>query len=109
MLHDYFQESWPEVSEGACRFMAQNRGLYPFAIGGNKLFFTKSRQWIGAYHDGLARMFAGQTRSAVMFGEPVLVIGPLTPRRRIARTSAWKAIRGRPIGRMLRRVGNWLR
>jgi hypothetical protein len=114
LVDDYFQESWPGVSEGVCRFMTQSRGFHPIAIGGNKLIFTKSWECIRAYKEGLASMFEGQVRKSIMFGEPVLMIGSLTFRSRIARTRTWKAIRSRAVGRMLRalvrtRVGGNLR
>lgn len=105
MIHDYFQERWPEVSEGVCRFMTLEHDLHPIAIGGNKLFFTKSRRWVGAYHERLGAVFDGQLRKSVMFGEPVVLVLPLTPRLRITRTRVWKAIRNSAAGRMLRAVG----
>ena len=92
-VDDYFQEAWPEVSEGVCRFMAQSGGLYPVVVGGNKLFFTTSRESSRAYRQRLAPMFAGHSRDSAMFGEPVLLIQRLTYRRRIARTRLWQTLR----------------
>lgn len=109
MLDDYFQERWPQVSEGACRYMMNNHGLYPVAIGGNKLFLTNSREWVRTYHDGLARLFDNQIHRSTMFGEPVLVIVPLTYRRRITRMKAWRALRNRSMGHILRTLGDSVR
>ena len=109
MVHDYFQEGWPEVSEGVCRFMARQPGLYPIAIGGNKVFFTNSREAARAYRDGLAQVFAVLVRRSIMFGEPVLVLMPLTLKRQVARTRVWQAVRDWPVGRMLRNIGNSVR
>jgi Methyltransferase domain len=93
IVDDYFQEAWPGISEGVCRFMTLSGGLCPLAIGGNKLFLTTSREASQAYRDRLAPMFAGHSRKAIMFGEPVLLIGRLTVRRRLARTKLWQSIR----------------
>jgi Methyltransferase domain len=105
MIADYFQEAWPEVSEGVCRFMTQTPGLFPVAIGGNRLFLTKSRKCLRSYQEGLERAFAGQIKHSVMFGEPVLVIGRLTTRIRISQTKIWRAIRGTRVGGVLRSLG----
>jgi len=86
MVDDYFQESWPEVSEGMCRFMAQsNRHLHPVAIGGNKIFLASSPEAAQTYRDELAVRFSGQSRWSVMFGERVLVVRPPTLRTRVGR------------------------
>jgi Methyltransferase domain len=97
VVDDYFQERWPEVSEGVCRFMLREGGLYPVAIGGNKLFLTNSADAAQAYRARLAELFQGQTRNSLMFGEPVLQIQRLTLRRRLSRTPLWQAIRRRVL------------
>ncbi len=44
-VDDYFNENWPGVSEGVCRFMIErpNR-LVPVAVGFNKVLFSKPSQ-----------------------------------------------------------------
>lgn len=44
-VDDYFNENWPGVSEGVCRFMIErpNR-LVPVAVGFNKVLFSKPPQ-----------------------------------------------------------------
>jgi len=96
-VDDYFQERWPEVSEGVCRFMLRDGGLYPVAMGGNKLFLTNSVAACQDYRDGLAALFPGQTRNSHMFGAPVLHIQPLTLRRRISRNPLWQLLRSRVL------------
>jgi hypothetical protein len=50
VLDDYFNHQWPAVSEGAMRFAMANEGnVFPFAIGGNKVLFTTSREWHSRY------------------------------------------------------------
>jgi hypothetical protein len=106
IVDDYFKEAWPQVSEGVCRFMTGTRGLYPFAIGGNKLFLTNSREHARSYRDGLLHVFAGQTARSIMFDEPVILVGAPSWRARVARNELWRAVRDRPLGRVLRRIGN---
>lgn len=96
-VDDYFQERWPEVSEGVCRFMLREGGLSPIAIGGNKLFFTNSVATARDYRDGLGELFPGQIRPLHMFGAPVLQILPLTLRRRISRNPLWRFLRSRVL------------
>jgi hypothetical protein len=96
-VDDYFQERWPEVSEGVCRFMQREGGLYPVAIGANKLFLTNSAEAARAYRDGLTELFPGQTRNSHMFGAPLLHIQPLTLRRRISRNPLWRSLRSRVL------------
>jgi len=59
-VDDYFQERWPEVSEGVCRFMLREGGLSPIAIGGNKLFSPTPWPLPGTIANGLGELFPGQ-------------------------------------------------
>lgn len=104
-LTDYFQEGWPEVSEGACRFMNSVGGLVPVAIGGNKFFLTTSAEFAARYQAGLAETFGNQARAAVIFGAPVVLIKPATLRTRLARTRIWRALRHTALARRLRLLG----
>jgi hypothetical protein len=104
-ITDYFQERWPEVSEGTCRFMAQAGRLVPVAIGGNKFFFTDRAEAAEAYREMLAREFGNQARVAEIFGTPVLWIHPASWRTRLARTSLWRALRHTALGHRLRNLG----
>jgi hypothetical protein len=109
MLGDYFQEAWPEVSEGVCRFMQHHQDLVPVAIGGNKVIFAKSNAAACVYRDELARRFGAQIRMSMAFGHSVVLIRPLTVKLRIARSHAWRAVSNTSLGRVLRRLGGWLR
>jgi len=104
-LTDYFQEGWPEVSEGACRFMHTTGGLVPVAIGGNKFFFTTSAQYAASYQAELVAAFGNQARTAVIFGAPVVLIKPATLRTRMARTRIWRALRHTALAQRLRLLG----
>ena len=109
MVHDYFQEGWPEVSEGVCRFM----GRQPVAIGARRFTRVREEDLVAAdcnrVKPGLAQVFAVLVRRSIMFGEPVLVLMPLTLKRQVARTRVWQAVRDWPVGRMLRNIGNSVR
>lgn len=47
ILDDYFNAAWPGVSEGTNRFfiLGNKTGIIPFAIGGNKVFFTTNENY----------------------------------------------------------------
>lgn len=46
VIDDYFNEAWPGVSEGVNLFFNKHPDkLYPFLIGGNKIFFTNDFYW----------------------------------------------------------------
>ena len=104
-ITDYFQERWPEVSEGTCRFMRQAARLVPVAIGGNKFFFTDGPEAAAAYRATLGQAFGNQARASEIFGAPVLLIRPASLRTRLARTSLWRALRDTSLGARLRNLG----
>ena len=50
ILDDYFNSSWPAVSEGTCTFMREDRErLVPVAITSNKFIFTVGQEQAAAY------------------------------------------------------------
>ena len=106
ILDDYFNESWPGVSEGAARYLSSGASkLVPVAIGGNKFIFTNSGELAGKYREAL---WALPDRYVVTdqttFGMPVMVVRvkvvPLTTR--LAATGLWKRIKGTAAGRVLK-------
>jgi hypothetical protein len=104
-ITDYFQERWPEVSEGTCRFMERKGRLLPVAIGGNKFFFTNDAQAAANYRQSLTHAFGNQVRAMEIFGSPVLWIRPASLRTRLARTPLWRALRETAVGQRLRNLG----
>jgi methyltransferase family protein len=99
-ITDFFREAWPEVSEGCCRFMHEGGGLVPFALGGNKLFFTTHTEHAAALQRELSTLT--DARTTRMFGRPVTWLPPSTLRRRLARTWLWRAFRGTSLADSLR-------
>lgn len=104
-ITDYFQERWPEVSEGTCRFMRQASRLIPVAIGGNKFFFTNGVAHAAAYRESLASAFGNRATTTEIFASPVLWIRPASLRTRLARTALWRALRDTTLARRIRNLG----
>jgi hypothetical protein len=100
---DFFREAWPEVAEGCCRFMDSAGGLVPFALGGNKLFFTTDAEHAGALQRALAASGDGRSRLTRMFGRPVVWVPPASMRHRLARTRVWRALRETAFADFVRR------
>ena len=106
ILDDYFNSSWPAVSEGACRFMGQHGGLEPVAIVANKFVFAKGAAAAALYRQHVVARHPGASRSSV-FGQEVLCLddgGPRTLRSKITASPQWLRIRQTPFGRALLRL-----
>ena len=96
-IDDYFNEIWPGVSEGVCRFMIERPGkLVPVAIGFNKILFSKPSQQKWYVEQLLAtgwrtffRAFDPDTKLRELFGVETLVY--IVPWR----ASLWKRISSR--------------
>jgi hypothetical protein len=78
ILDDFFNEAWPGVSTGTAQFFRDYpQRLVPFAIMGNKVFFTRAQAVADTYRQTLSqsKMVTGQLVSKVseLFGHPVLV------------------------------------
>ncbi|MCC7262950.1 MAG: class I SAM-dependent methyltransferase [Candidatus Latescibacteria bacterium] len=74
ILDDFYNEQWPEVAEGALRFLLDHpETLFPVAIGGNKVCFTHSATWATRYQEALSRSGPGAHKGAELTGNPVLV------------------------------------
>ncbi len=74
ILDDFYNEQWPEVAEGALRFLLGHpEQLFPVAIGGNKVIFTNSAQWAARYQGALSGSGPGAHKRAELGGRPVLV------------------------------------
>jgi hypothetical protein len=102
MLGDYFQEIWPEVSQGVCSFMQENTELFPVAIGGNKMFLARGAAAAEEYRKRLTEDGALVVRTMRIFGRPVAVIAAPTLQTRLARSALWRSCRSTFLGRSLR-------
>ena len=96
VLDDFFNETWPGVAEGACRYMGAGAPLIPVAIGGNKFIFTRSDRMADRYRTELAlptRRF--RRRDTTAFGRPVAVytVNETSWRTRMLRTPAMRLLR----------------
>lgn len=76
ILDDYFNEWWPGVSEGTNSFLTnENHSLVPFAIGGNKVFFTNDKEVAEKYKVAVLKENIGKViRFSEFFGHEILCI-----------------------------------
>lgn len=72
IIDDYFNAAWPGVSEGVNAYVLENRQkLVPFAIGMNKVFFTRPTLH-SLYREELRRRCREMYRKpSELFGSPV--------------------------------------
>lgn len=99
ILDDFFNEAWPGVAEGTCRYMFENPELSAVAIVGNKIMFTNSASAAGKYITGINFTHAGYLSKMTRFFERDVVCY-----RPIKTNFIWKHLRDRPTGRLLKRV-----
>ena len=102
ILDDYFNMSWPAVSEGACAFMLQNNAvLMPVAITANKFFFSRGKEAAAGYRRRLREAHPGAKMSTV-FGRDVVSFKTPTLRQRVTAHPRWLNMRDTPLGQALR-------
>lgn len=111
ILDDYFNASWPAVSEGACAFMRQaDARLLPVAITANKFIFTKGEQTAEIYRDSFLKASPG-SKTSMVFGRKVACFAPpahTTLRQRVTASPAWLKIRQTPAGLALQKLKRWV-
>jgi hypothetical protein len=107
ILDDFFNESWPGVAEGACKFFLENpERIFPVAIVGNKFIFTTdvtaARAYIQELKAGAAPVFK---HMSAFFGQAVLVMTPETRSgfmRSLSQSWLWCTLRDTRLGRSLK-------
>jgi hypothetical protein len=74
LLDDFFNEGWPGVADGTCRFFASQKfpDLVPFAVAQNKVLIGE-RTYAENYRKALMTAMKGQakTRESTLFGHNV--------------------------------------
>jgi hypothetical protein len=104
VLDDFFNESWPGVAEGTCRYMAEPPlPLYPVVIGGNKFVFCGDAEAAREYQRHLTFEKTLRQRATTVFGHPVVAITPTPARARDRK--APKSILTRAVSKIRKRVG----
>ena len=110
ILDDYFNEAWPAVSEGACRYMdGPGRGLFPVVIVGNKFILTNSEIVAQKGIDRLDRAHSWHIpQRSHVFGHEVLA---LTPVKRsiqgfVRQTEIWREMKDTPLGKRIKKWRN---
>jgi hypothetical protein len=115
-LDDYFNASWPGVSEGTCTFVREDRErLMPVAITSNKFVFAAGREQAAAYRHRLLESVlvshAASTGAQVStaFGAEVVCFEARPRLRQLAtQTRLWMNIRDTPVGRALMPLKRWI-
>ena len=111
ILDDFFNSSWPAVSEGACAFMHEDGGqLLPVGITSNKFFFARGEDAAAAYRRHLLAGNPGATMSRV-FEQDVVCFEPAqrpTLRHIVTSHPRWLKIRQTPVGQALRGLKRWM-
>ena len=107
ILDDLFSEPFPEVGEGFYQFMREEGGLFPFLIGGNKIFLARSEAVADQYLKALStdrRRY--ETRVTRFCGRQVMVVlKPYYPVKNALRRSAfWQNLRGTLAGTLVRKM-----
>ncbi|HEV7578708.1 MAG TPA: class I SAM-dependent methyltransferase [Caldimonas sp.] len=116
ILDDYFNSSWPGVSEGTCIFMREDRQrLVPVAITSNKFIFTVGKEQAAAYRQRSlenrlsSHRFSTDSQVTKVFGADVIVFEARPRLRDIApQTELWLRIRDTPFGVALRGLKRWI-
>jgi hypothetical protein len=99
ILDDVFNEAWPGVAEGTCRYMIENPGVHPILIAGNKVMFTDSEKSAQMYKNRLNFTYPGYIRKdSVFFDNDVICYTPINT------NFAWKHLRDTSAGKLLKKL-----
>jgi hypothetical protein len=91
ILDDYFNETWPGVSEGANRYLASRRDLIGIGSAHGKSFFTRSTEYADHYRDVMRKVGKEQSwrvSEQPFFGYPHVALVAQPRWSRIRRTAA---------------------
>ncbi len=106
---DYFNETWPGVSEGVLRFLTSEEGraagVVPFAIFSTKLFLARAAAAEG-YLEHLKRWARPHRLTEAIFLDRQVVTVHMPPPQtwvmRLASSHLWRMLRRTPIGSLVR-------
>jgi hypothetical protein len=107
ILDDFFNEAWPGVAAGTCKYLLNNTGLSPIVITGNKFIFTNNKKLAESYIDGISQLCRWcLSKKYPVFGSEVLIFIPIKNNIKtlLAKTSVWRSIRNKPIGKFIKRT-----
>lgn len=104
ILDDFFNEAWPGVADGACRFMAgEGEPLAPILIAGNKFAFTSSPAWAQRYQEALlASSMRVEFKRSIVFEQPVIIRRPNLGGKRTIAAFASRRIFGARLNRFVK-------
>ncbi len=108
ILDDFFNEAWPAVAEGTCKFIKEsNQTVYPVAILGNKFILTNCPILANDYIYSLQKLSNKYIdKMSEVFDHKVLIL--LTPKSKLKqylrKTSLWSALKQMSFGVKIRRI-----
>ena len=108
VIDDVFDEGWPGVSEGTCKFLAANKQLLPFAVFDDKAAFTNTEEMHDIYFNKLKQLTPEfLMKESEYFGKKVIVLYE-SPHKglvnQLRRTQLWQSIKNNPHGNSIRRL-----
>jgi len=106
ILDDFFNQEWPGVAEGTCKYLSNNTGLFPVVIVENKFIFTNNKNLAKSYIDGINQSRKWyKSKKYPFFGSEVLLFFPTKKNVEtlLAKTYLWESIRDKPIGKFIKR------
>jgi hypothetical protein len=108
IVDDFFDEKWPGVAEGVCRYLlTDNTALHPFAIFDDKMVFTNSIEAKGFYLEGLQ---SSQPKYIIknekVFNETCLILyhSRNAIRDCLRRTTIWQSVKNTDLAKVVRRL-----
>lgn len=108
ILDDYFNEWWPGVSEGTNAFFYNEKhNLVPFAIGGNKIFFTNDKEMADKYKEVILKENIGKIiRFSELFGYEIICISKSDAgiKERMEKSIFAQKIKNTYFGKKLRKI-----
>lgn len=102
---DVFNQQWPGVVVGTLRYLDEDAGLVPFAVGFNKTLFTQP-EYADYYRGELAAGVAAnawlQSEETVFAGHPVVYVAPMTAVDLLRKSETARTIYHRTYKEMVR-------
>jgi hypothetical protein len=107
-IDDFFDEGWPGVAEGTCRYLIQNKSsLIPVAIFDDKIALTNNEDMKTRYQEALLTLCPEfLSKESEFFGHKVIVLYNSQNEfvNKLRRTKLWQRIKDSGIGNSLRRI-----
>ncbi|MBX3043613.1 MAG: class I SAM-dependent methyltransferase [Candidatus Kapabacteria bacterium] len=107
LLDDYFDQSWPGVSEGLMRHLLLNdSNLIPFAIFDDKIMMTNSRELIIRYQEHLNKLQPEFLIKSIKFMDADCIVISKSNSKikdKLRQSKLWQIMKNKNIGKLLRK------